>query len=224
MPEGRDFLGHEKAYRGAESVARRDGVKVILLGAGALGSWLVDLLARQGYNSITVVDRERVDNDNYGTQNYGRTDAARPKATQASQNVFRRIGVRVEGIVKTVTETTIEPILRGQHLVVDLFDNAESRELVRVTCERLGIPCLHAGMGTMGYFEVIWNERYKVAFGHDEDPNAPCDYPMSSNLVMLCVGATAEVINTYIDDGKKIDVDFWLAQMKMNKYEFANES
>lgn len=211
-----DFLAHESAYRGKQAVERRNKVKITLMGAGALGSFLADLLARQGYNALTIVDMEKVDPENYGTQNYGRTDAGRSKAQQTAQNIFRRIGVRVEPVHKKVTEHTVRPLVKGEDIIVDLFDNAESRELLRKTCAEMNVACVHAGMGTMGYFEVIWNERYKVAFGHEEDPNAPCDYPLSSNLVMLCVGATAEVINTFVDDGRKVDVDFWLSKMAMS--------
>jgi molybdopterin/thiamine biosynthesis adenylyltransferase len=214
-----EFLGHEGAFRGEEIVKKRSGAKVTLLGAGALGSWLCDLLARQGYGSLTIVDMEKVDHDNFGTQNYGKTDSGRAKAVQSAQNIFRRIGVKVVGLSKKVTASNIRTMIKGQDLIVDLFDNAESRELVRSACAEMGIECLHAGMGTMGYFEVIWNERYKVAFDHEEDADAPCDYPLAANLVTLCVGATAEVINAFVDSGKKVDVDFWLGKFRMNLYE-----
>lgn len=214
-----DFIGHEAAYRGDEAVSKRQGFKILILGAGALGSWLSDLLARQGYQSIAVLDMEKVDSDNFGTQNYGKSDTGRSKAQQTAQNIFRRIGIRVTPVHKKLGDGNIRSLLRGFDLVVDLFDNAASRELVRKFCAESKQECLHAGMSATGYFEVIWNEKYKVAFGHEEDPEAPCDYPLASNLVMLCVGATAEVINSFVDDDQKYDLDFWLNRMKMNKYD-----
>ena len=214
-----DFLGHEGSFRGEQVVARRSQYSIVLMGAGSLGGKIAETLARQGFSSkdvarLTVVDRDKVEIKNFGTQNYGRSDVGRAKATQLAQNIYRAVEIKINGVVKNVTDTTIRQIVRGAHLVVDTFDNAESRELVRVTCSEMNIPCLHAGMGTMGYFEVIWNERYEVKFGFDAVANAPCEYPMASNLVTLCVGTTAEVICRYFDEGKRLDVEYWLEPMK----------
>jgi molybdopterin/thiamine biosynthesis adenylyltransferase len=105
-------------------------------------------------------------------------------------------------------------LLKGYDLVVDLFDNAPSRKLIQEQCLELDIPCLHAGMATVGYFAIVWNEDYTAPVTRErEDDNAPCDYPMAANLVMLCVASTAEIINRYIDSKEKKNIEFWLKSM-----------
>lgn len=211
-----DFLVHETAYRGnANVIDNRASKQIKILGAGALGSFVTELLARQGYTGLTVVDFDKVERANFGTQNFGSTDVGRSKASQLTHNIIRKIGVHLASVTKKVTESNVNSIIGGADLVVDLFDNVESRRLVRDTCTKKGIPCLHAGMASIGYFEVLWNEGYLIPEKDSNPENAPCDYPLAANLVILCVGALAEVMNRYFDEGKKTEVEFWLNSMKM---------
>lgn len=208
------YLQHESLYRPDGVVVKRKQAKILLCGGGALGSWLSDLLSRQGYWSQTVLDRDKVEDANFGTQNFGRADVGRPKATQIRANAFRRYGVIVKDVNKSLTRDNAYSLVKGFDLVVDLFDNGESRELVRVTCEAGNIPCLHSGLAAMGFFQVQWNERYitpRTVLGSDVE--APCEYPMAANLVLMCVAATAEMINRFFESGKKHDVEFWLNSM-----------
>jgi len=214
-----EHLQHEASYRGNMNVLKqRSGKKIVVLGAGALGSFLVDLLARQGYEQMTVVDRDKVERSNFGTQNYGKSDIGRAKANQCAQNVMKRIGVKVMPVVKDINESNVNPLLSGADLIIDLFDNPTSRRVVKNAADRWSIPCVHAGMGAIGYFEVVWNENYNIPEESGKDgSDAPCDYPLASNLVMLCVGGIAEVVNRFVDEGQKISIDFWLSKMKMGE-------
>lgn len=201
-------LTHEALFRGEDKIAARGQKKILLLGCGALGSWLTDVLARQGHN-LTVVDFDRVEEGNFGTQNYGKSDLGRPKSAQTANNTFRRIGVKVEGINRKITTGTVK-LLKRYDLVVDLFDNWESRELVRKYCEAQSIPCIHAGLAAMGFLQVMWNETYKIGKTAEPVDGVPCEYPLAANLVHMCVAVVAEVINQFIDDGKKSNVEVWL--------------
>lgn len=197
-------------------LSKRQKVNILLCGGGALGSFLADVLARQGYHSLSVIDFDKVEASNAGTQNFGKTDVGRLKVAQIQANVFRRIGVPITPLGKKLTSEN-RKLLRSYDLVIDLFDNAESRKLVFDTAHEFKIPCLHAGLASMGYFEVKWNEAYTPPRdGKKEDvPNAPCDYPLAANLVSLCVGFTAEVINRFVDRSEQIEVEFWLDSMSL---------
>lgn len=210
------YLQHESLYRPDGVVVKRKQAKVLLCGGGALGSFLSDLLARQGYWNQTVLDRSKVENDNFGTQNFGKPDVGRPKATQIRRNTFLRYGVVVKDVVKPLTKDNAGSLVKGFDLVLDLFDNGESRELLRVACEAGKIPCLHSGLAAMGYFQVRWNERY-IAPPTVDEHDAPCEYPLAANLVLMCVATTAEVINRFFESGEKQDVEFWLNSMSLTK-------
>jgi tRNA A37 threonylcarbamoyladenosine dehydratase len=69
----RKFL-HEEIYRGAEALAKLAEPQLVLCGGGALGSHLADNLARQGFRKLRVIDRDRVEEHNVGSQLYGVPD------------------------------------------------------------------------------------------------------------------------------------------------------
>ena len=71
---------HENLYRGPDALSKLAAVRVTLCGAGALGSNLADTLARQGFRRLRVIDRDRVEEHNVGTQTYGENDVGAWKA------------------------------------------------------------------------------------------------------------------------------------------------
>lgn len=208
-----DYLGHESEYRGEELVAKRQSTQIVIMGIGALGSKLVNLLATQGYTTLTLVDRERVEAKNYGTQDYGRRDVGRMKASQSRANLLARLGAlkNVQAVDKQVTDGNVERLIRGADLVLDCFDNYESRLLLKTACDGK-VACLHIGMSGDGFAEIEWNENYrplKMPEQVDDEGN-PCEYPLAANLVHITVGLAAEIINKFVDDGKRESVHFTL--------------
>lgn len=217
MAKVHTYLQHESLYRGKTVVQERRVARIVICGVGALGSWLIDLLARQGYWGLTALDMDKVGDENFGTQNYGKMDVGRFKAPQVAANVFRRVSVPVKAVTKKLTVDNASVLLRDHALVVDLFDNRPSRMAVQKICSDHGWPCVHAGLAAMGFFQVRWNEDYVVPSARNEDASdAPCEYPLAANLVMMCVAATAEIINRYIDDGQKLNIEFWLNSMSLD--------
>jgi molybdopterin/thiamine biosynthesis adenylyltransferase len=192
---------HEERYRGAAAVAKLAKVRLVLCGAGALGSHLADNLARQGFTSIRVIDHDRVEQHNVGTQLYGDSDVGVWKVEALRNRLFRGCGVEVDGVRKELVAANARTLLKDVDLVLDTFDNSASRRLVQETCRAEGLTCLHAGMFE-DYCEVIWDEQYRV-------PNdAPagvdvCEYPLARNLVMLTVTIASEAVMSFAIDGKR---------------------
>ena len=211
-----DFYGHEIQYRGEEIVAKRSSVPIKICGLGALGSHLSDLLVRQGYSLLTLIDKDTVERKNIGTQIYDPSDIGRSKAIQLANKITRRYGIKshvAENV--TITDMTVDRRLKGSKLVIDVFDNTGSRKLIQDSCKRLGIENIHAGLGSLGFFEVKWNESYYcVSAAKGED--GPCEYSLATNLIILCVGILAETINRWVDKGEKINSEFWLESLKLN--------
>lgn len=183
------------------------------MGAGALGSRLLDILACQGYYP-TIVDCDKVERHNLGNQNFSPSDIGKLKAVQAANNVYRRLGVSVQSIAKKVTEDNVDKIVSDKHLVVDMFDNIESRTLVKQACKRLNVPCLHCAMSHDGFSEVEWSDFYPIEkFTSVERDDEPCEYPLAVNLVLFTVSFASEVINEFVDNGIKKSVQFTLRDM-----------
>ena len=188
---------HEQLQRGAEVMGKLRVIPITVCGAGALGANLTESLTRQGCGKLRVIDRDRVEERNLGTQPYYRSDIGAAKARMLANSLYRALGVAVEGKSEELTALNAGKLLAGASLVVDAFDNSVARQAVKDACKRDGIPCLHVGMAG-AYAEVIWNEIYRVPSPAHDDV---CDYPLARNLVTLAVAVASEVIVEFVANG-----------------------
>lgn len=185
---------HEQIYRGTDAIARLVDFRVTLCGAGALGSHLADNLVRQGFRSLRVIDRDRVEEHNIGTQIYHETDVGAWKAEVLRHRLFRAVGVEIEAITKELNERNVRSLVKATDLVLDTFDNSASRRLVQEHCRAARLPCLHVGLFA-DYAEVVWDEHYRVP---EDVPGDVCDYPLARNLVLLAVAVGSEMILRFV--------------------------
>ena len=195
-----DIYLHEALYRGRPAIEKLGQASITLCGAGALGSLLADNLARQGLRRLTIIDFDRVEQHNAGTQLYAEADVGAKKVDLLRSHLYRSVGAEVSIFDRRLDERTIKKFLRGSKLVVDTFDNATSRRLVTDYCRQQQIDCLHLGMNA-DYGEVRWNEVYQVP--GDVVEGDVCDYPLARNLILLVVAAGSEALLRYILDGRK---------------------
>ena len=228
---------HETLYRGEEALDRLARVRLVVCGAGAVGSNLVDNLVRQGFRQVTVIDDDRVEAHNVGTQTYAESDVGAFKVDVLQAEVFRTVGVEITAVRQRLTERNVRKLLAGpsvdsgqvpsvdsgqvpsagsgQRVVVDGFDNHDSRALVTGHCQAEGIPCLHVGLHA-DYAEALWNEGYRVP-GDAFDPGADvCDYPLARNLIQFAVTLASEALVRYVLEGEAQNYSFTLADLKIN--------
>jgi molybdopterin-synthase adenylyltransferase len=142
---------------GQESLLRASAV---LVGCGALGTVVANLLARAGVGRVRIVDRDFVEPSNLQRQTlFEETDArdALPKAVAAERRL-RAInsGVEIEGIVADLTPKNAAEILGGCALILDGTDNFETRLLVNDAAISLGTPWIYAAaVGSYGVTMTI---------------------------------------------------------------------
>jgi molybdopterin/thiamine biosynthesis adenylyltransferase len=189
---------HEQIYRGDDLIQRLAAARITICGAGALGSNLADNLVRQGARSLRVIDSDRVEEHNVSTQIYGESDVGGWKVEVLRNRLFRTAGVEVEAVRKQLVESNARVLLKGSGLVLDTFDNSDSRRLVQQACRAAQIPCLHVGLFA-DYGEAIWDADYRVPA--DVVAMDVCDYPLARNLVLLVIAVASESIQRWIDNG-----------------------
>lgn len=210
----RESFHHEVLYRGEEALARLARTRLVVCGAGAVGSNLVNNLVRQGFRSIRVIDDDRVESHNVGTQTYSGSDVGAFKVEVLQADVFRTVGVEIEAERKRLTEKNVDKLLGGADVVIDGFDNTASRRLVTESCRKSGTACLHVGMSA-DYAEILWNEGYRVpqegAAGVDV-----CDYPLARNLTQFAVALASEALVRYVLTGRRQDTSFTLNDLRIN--------
>ena len=190
---------HEQLYRTDTVMAKLKDFPVTICGVGALGANLTENLVRAGFSKLKVIDRDRIEERNLSTQPYYRSDVGAFKAKILANNLYRAIGTKVEAETKELTAMNAAQLLKDSGLIVDVFDNSISRQVVKDYADRTGTTCLHAGLSA-DYAEVIWNDVYRVPSDVNNDV---CDYPLARNLVMLTVSVACEAIVSFVATGEQ---------------------
>ncbi|BAY27973.1 UBA/THIF-type NAD/FAD binding protein [Calothrix sp. NIES-2100] len=185
---------HEQLYRSNAVMAKLKDYPITICGAGALGANIAENLARSGFDKLTVIDCDRIEERNLSTQPYYRSDVGAFKAKILANNLYRAIGTKIEGKTKELTSANTSQLLKDSQLIIDAFDNSIARQAVKDYAEQFNIPCLHAGLSA-DYAEVIWNDVYRVPSDVNDDI---CDYPLARNLVMLTVAVACEAVISFI--------------------------
>ncbi|MEO0948448.1 MAG: ThiF family adenylyltransferase [Cyanobacteria bacterium J06641_5] len=189
-----DRFFHEQQYRSAQVMATLRDYPVTICGAGALGANITESLARSGYGKLKVIDCDRIEERNLSTQPYQRADVGSYKAKILANMLYRAVGTSVEAISKRLTTANTGALLKGASLVIDAFDNSQSRQVLKDYCLVQDIPCMHAGLAAE-YAEIIWNRDYRVPSDANDDV---CDYPLARNLVLLAVAIACESVTRFI--------------------------
>lgn len=140
---------------GAAGQQKIERARVLVIGVGALGSVIAELLARAGVGYLRLVDRDTVDWSNLQRQAlYTEADAAAGLAkVQAAAKHLSAINssIEVQPIAADVTAGNISELAAGLDLIIDGTDNFEIRFLINDVAWENGIPWIHGGcLGASG--------------------------------------------------------------------------
>ena len=122
--------------------------RVLIVGAGGLGSPLISYLAAAGVGALGIVDHDRVELSNLQRQTIHETgDIGRAKV-ESARNRIEELNpeVHVTLFNERLTESNAETIIAPFDLVADGCDNFATRFLVGDTCLRLKKPLISAAI------------------------------------------------------------------------------
>jgi sulfur-carrier protein adenylyltransferase/sulfurtransferase len=150
---------------------RLKNAKVLVVGAGGLGSPALLYLAAAGVGTLGVIDFDVVDESNLQRQIiHGQADIGRPKALSARDSI-KEVNPYVNVIVheEALTTDNVMEIFSGYDLIVDGTDNFATRYMVNDACVLLGKP-------------YVWGSIYRFdgqasVFWADYGPCYRCLYP-----------------------------------------------
>lgn len=133
---------------GETGQARIRAARVLVCGAGGLGSTIAEILARSGVGYLRLVDRDVVELSNLQRQAlYDEGDAAEglPKAVAAARRIAEiNREVELDPVVADINPENIRGLLVGADLVLDGFDNFAGRYLLNDAAVASGIPWVYA--------------------------------------------------------------------------------
>ncbi|HEX5631539.1 MAG TPA: ThiF family adenylyltransferase [Acidimicrobiia bacterium] len=155
--------------------------RVIVVGAGALGSPVLLYLAGAGVGTLAVVDHDVVELSNLHRQVVHRSgDVGRTKVASAADTVAAiDPAVRVMGAEVRLTIANAAELLRGFDLVVDGSDNFEARYAINDAAVALGIPMVHGAVyrweGQVTVLDPRRGPCYRCLFPRPPAPGAAPD-------------------------------------------------
>ena len=133
---------------GPEGQKRLLDAAVLVLGAGGLGSPVIQYLAAAGVGTLGIVDDDVVERSNLQRQVIHREeDIGRPKAESAAEFVTAlNPGITVEPREMRLDVETVEDLIADYDFVVDCSDNFRTRYIVNDACTLAGVPFSHGAI------------------------------------------------------------------------------
>ncbi len=137
---------------------RLAAARVLVLGAGGLGSPALLYLAAAGVGTLGIADDDVVELTNLQRQiAHGTGDVGRSKVESAADAVARvNPAVRVETHAERVTAATADRLVAAYDVVVDGTDNFPTRYAVNDACVRAGVPLVWASVLRFDAQVAVW--------------------------------------------------------------------
>ncbi len=152
---GFDFDFHERYSRhmllpeiGLEGQQRLQASRVLLLGAGGLGSPAAWYLAAAGVGTLRIADPDVVDRSNLHRQIlHTEASIGTPKVQSASERLTAlNPRTRIDAVQELVTSDNVERLLADVDVVIDGADNFAIRYLLNDACVKLGKPLVYGAV------------------------------------------------------------------------------
>lgn len=207
----------QKRYRGHISLCEIDlpgqeaivAGRVLVVGAGGLGSPVSLYLAAAGVGHIGLVDADTVSLSNLQRQIiHGTGDIGRPKTESAREAMLRvNPGIEVATYPLYLTADNAETIIGKYDIVVDCTDNFDARLLINDACVRMGKPFVFGAVSRFTgqiFTHLPGTADFRTFFGDESlETGQPCAVTGILNTVVGVVGSlqATEVVKYLVHTG-----------------------
>lgn len=141
------FGGIARLY-GEKALGKFTDARVVVVGVGGVGSWVVESLARSGIGKIRMVDLDEICITNVNRQLHAMDGQIGRQKTAAMADRVRAINpeCHLEVIEGFFTERSVEEVLAGEiDGVVDAIDSMKHKALLLAECKKREIPVVTCG-------------------------------------------------------------------------------
>lgn len=206
-----------------EGQIRLNAASALLVGCGALGTLIAELLVRAGVGRVRIVDRDVVELTNLQRQVlFDESDAAAgiPKAVAAAKRLSSiNSQVAIEPVVADFTAGNARSLAAGANVIVDGTDNLETRWLINDLAVSLALPYVYGGaVGTHGLIFTVLPQApcLRCVFDAAASAGPTCDTagvlgPMASMIAAIQAGESIKILsgNPAAVNRKMISIDLW---------------
>lgn len=176
---------------------------IIIVGVGALGSHVVQLL-RNTDAVIKVIDFDRIETKNTASQFHAKGSVGKGKVQALQQTMQFLWGLKIAGVPHKLTSENDDQLLSGADLLIDCLDNGGSRRILQGFAQRTHTPCLHGALAAEGSFgRIVWTEDFKV----DDEAGAgaaTCENGEHLPFIALVSSCLAYSAQQFLSKGLKV--------------------
>jgi adenylyltransferase/sulfurtransferase len=157
--------------------------KVLVIGAGGLGSPVIQYLAAAGVGNLGVADFDEVELHNLNRQVIHTENTVGISKVKSSELFVKSLNRQVNftGIDEKITHSNAEEILSKYDIIVDGSDNFTARYLINDTCVNIGKPLIYGSIlgfsGQVAIFNYKGSKNLRNLFSEPpSEENIPdCD-------------------------------------------------
>ena len=163
---------------GEEGQAKLLDAKVLLIGAGGLGSPIAFYLAAAGVGTIGIVDHDTVDLSNLQRQILHTAERVGMPKVESARETLQALNpdVHVIGYQERLSSDNVMRLFADYDVIVDGCDNFPTRYLVNDACVMLGKPNVHGSIfqfeGQAAVFYPGKGPCYRCLFPEPPPPGA----------------------------------------------------
>ncbi|WP_185248702.1 HesA/MoeB/ThiF family protein [Chryseobacterium bernardetii] len=171
--------------------------KILVIGAGGLGSPVIQYLAAAGVGIIGIADFDQVEPHNLNRQIIHTENEVGSLKIKSAEKFVNNLNhqVKVVGIEQKIDASNVSEILFQYDIIVDGSDNFSTRYLVNDTCVSLGKTLVYGSiLGFSGQVAVFNHEGSKNL--RDIFPEPPFDEDMPDCDSLGALGALPGIVGS----------------------------
>jgi len=183
-----------------------------VVGAGGLGGWIIEGLARMGVGRLIVIDGDVFEENNLNRQALATEgDLGQPKAEAARRRVAQ-VNAAVEMVTHQVrvSEAEMVQLLRGADVLVDALDALPTRLALQRAARTLARPLVHGAIaGYVGQVMTILpgDPGLEALYGSERVPErgieVQCGNPAATPM-MIAAWEIQEVVKLLTGRGQPL--------------------
>ena len=155
---------NNRIYLSNEEQSKIKDTRILLAGAG-INSVIAECALRFGFETITIVDGDKVRIEDLSRQNYTNADKGKSKAECLCKRLLKiNPEAKIRFINSEIDETNVYKLVANQDIAINALDfNSEMPFVFDQVCSEHNIPVLHPyNFGWAGYLTIIKPGGYQL--------------------------------------------------------------
>ena len=186
-----------------------------------MGGYVIELLARIGIGTLTVVDGDVFALSNLNRQLLSTEALIGESKVKAALERVHAVNseVKLSCVPFFLTEENADGLIEGHDLVVDALDNIPSRRILAESCDRLGLPLVHGAIsGWCAQVAVIMpgSGAFDRIYPADAKKRKPSSLSFTPALAASI--QTAEAIKLLLNKGLPLKSRLLIADLLTQEY------